>query len=63
MLGPWGTSVRSGKNNVNEVPDRARAPRAHPREKDMGDALRSIYHDAVEEDVPNELLDLLKKLD
>lgn len=29
----------------------------------MGDALRSVYQQAVEEKVPNEFLDLLGKLD
>ncbi|WP_231478160.1 NepR family anti-sigma factor [Sphingomonas sp. UNC305MFCol5.2] len=29
----------------------------------MGDALRQAYDEAVRETVPNDLLDLLKKLD
>ena len=30
---------------------------------DIGDALRSVYDDAVKEDIPSEMLDLLGKLD
>ncbi|UZK67366.1 NepR family anti-sigma factor [Sphingomonas sp. M1-B02] len=31
--------------------------------RDIGDALRQAYDDAVSEAVPDDLLDLLKKLD
>lgn len=31
-------------------------------ERDVGEALRAVYHDAVSESVPDEMLDLLKKL-
>ena len=30
--------------------------------RDVGDALRAVYHDAVAESVPDEMLELLKKL-
>ncbi|MDG5488126.1 NepR family anti-sigma factor [Sphingomonas sp. BGYR3] len=30
--------------------------------RDVGDALRAVYHDAVDESIPRELLDLLNKL-
>lgn len=30
---------------------------------DIGDALRTAYEDAVNEDIPDEMLDLLGKLD
>ncbi len=30
--------------------------------RNVGDALRAVYHDAVSESVPDELLELLKKL-
>jgi hypothetical protein len=33
------------------------------KERSVGDALRAVYREAVEESVPDELLDLLKKLD
>jgi hypothetical protein len=32
-------------------------------ERDLGDALRQAYDEAVRENVPDDLLDLLKKLD
>ncbi|URW76897.1 hypothetical protein M9980_06810 [Sphingomonas donggukensis] len=31
-------------------------------EKNVGDALRAVYHDAVSETIPDEMLDLLNKL-
>lgn len=34
----------------------------HPSEA-FGSALRSVYQEAVHEDVPDDLLDLLRKLD
>lgn len=33
------------------------------KERDMGEALRSVYDRAVKEAVPDDLLDLLSKLD
>lgn len=33
------------------------------KERDMGEALRSVYDRAVQEAVPDDLLDLLSKLD
>lgn len=33
------------------------------RDREMGDALRSVYDKAVQESVPDEMLDLLSKLD
>lgn len=32
------------------------------KDKDMGAALRSVYQKAVSEEIPDEMLDLLKKL-
>ncbi|MDR6851439.1 hypothetical protein J2Y54_000932 [Sphingomonas sp. BE123] len=32
-------------------------------ERNIGDALRRVYQDAASEDVPDDLLDLLRKLD
>ena len=31
-------------------------------ERNVGEALRAVYHDAVSESVPDEMLELLKKL-
>lgn len=33
------------------------------KDPDIGDALRSAYEDAVNEEIPSEMLDLLGKLD
>ena len=33
------------------------------RDREMGDAWRSVYDKAVQESVPDEMLDLLSKLD
>ncbi len=46
----------------------AKKPAARPaapgaRDREMGDALRSVYDKAVQESVPDEMLDLLSKLD
>ncbi|HTG38869.1 NepR family anti-sigma factor [Sphingomonas sp.] len=32
------------------------------KQKNVGDALRAVYREAVDEKVPDELLDLLKRL-
>lgn len=37
--------------------------RVQNKDRDMGTALRSIYQKTVEESVPDEMLDLLGKLD
>ena len=34
----------------------------HSKDRDMGAALRSVYQNAVEESIPDDLLDLLGKL-
>ncbi len=46
----------------NQPPKPPRTPPA-PANKNVGDALRAVYREAVEETVPDDLLDLLKKLD
>ncbi len=33
------------------------------KDRNIGDALRRVYSDAVDEQVPSDLLDLLSKLD
>jgi len=47
--------------------DEEQAPRreggkAGGQERDVGEALRAVYHDAASETVPDEMLELLKKL-
>lgn len=44
-------------------PSRSRKRAAGQPGEGFGNALRSVYHDAVLEGVPDDLLDLLKKLD
>jgi len=54
------------------LPDRRSSKGAKPEKDDdkskkvkdeaMGTALRTVYHDAVSEPVPDEMLDLLRKL-
>jgi hypothetical protein len=41
----------------------ARSGEAKPVNRDVGHALRSVYVETVNEEVPTELLDLLGKLD
>lgn len=54
------------KKPTAEAP--GKKPSAGPKdgnaqERDMGDALRSVYDRTVQEAVPDDLLDLLSKLD
>jgi hypothetical protein len=42
--------------------DKKPAKETQTKDKNVGDALRAVYRQAVEEQVPDELLDLLKKL-
>lgn len=48
------------------APGRTRADKTDadpvPREQEMGNALRSVYQRAVDEKIPDEMLDLLGKL-
>ena len=44
-------------------PVRNPAARVQSKDRDMGAALRSVYQKTVEETVPDDLLDLLGKLD
>ncbi len=50
----------------SKTEDGSAAPRSDAKgsrtEKTVGDALRAVYQDAVSESVPDEMLDLLKKL-
>ena len=43
--------------------DLARSGGAPHADRNIGDALRRVYQDAAEEAVPDDLLDLLRKLD
>ena len=53
-------------NVLAQKTDRRPAPRkraAKPEDAEIGRALRSVYQETVEEQVPDEFLDLLGKLD
>ena len=41
----------------------AMAVKSRAGDRDMGSALRSVYQQTVEEQIPSEMLDLLGKLD
>jgi hypothetical protein len=41
----------------------SRSGAAPQADRNIGDALRRVYQDAASEDVPDDLLDLLRKLD
>jgi hypothetical protein len=52
-------------NDTNSKISNAKSTTAgirNPKEKSVGDALRAVYHDAVDEQVPDSMLDLLSKL-
>jgi len=57
-----GGMVRSAEDPAKKVM-RKKAKQDRPSEKSVGDALRGIYEKAVREKVPDDLLDLLSKLD
>jgi hypothetical protein len=67
----WGTGILAADDNKKAAPpDRstrntksgAKERRSLPREGSVGSALRSIYQQTVNEEVPREFLDLLGKL-
>jgi hypothetical protein len=50
--------------NLSDSGDKRPPPRGskRPRGREVGKALRSVYDDALKEDIPPEMLDLLGKL-
>ena len=61
--GPPGETFELTSNRDSEkVPTKSPA-RVQSKDRDMGSALRSAYQKTIEEEVPNEMLDLLSKLD
>jgi len=54
--------LRSGKDST-EKPPAAKSAKAQNRDRDMGNALRSVYQRTVDEEIPTDLLDLLGQLD
>ena len=58
-----GKTVKGSANSVRDVTSNkiASPPRAE-KKGDVGNALRSIYQQTVDEAIPSEMLDLLGKL-
>lgn len=54
--------MRSAKDENNKPPKSGATDSSKPG-RNVGDALRQAYDEAVGEAVPDDLLDLLKKLD
>lgn len=55
--------MRPGNKPASEVAATKAAADSRHSEKTVGDALRAVYRQAIDESIPDELLDLLKKLD
>lgn len=55
--------MRSAKDETKSAPKGKGGTDNGKPSRDVGDALRQAYDDAVSESVPDDLLDLLKKLD
>jgi hypothetical protein len=61
-----GSAARRGGGNLHvkkEEPDRDKMIAARARQRAIGRELRRIYDDVVQEPVPDDFLDLLKKID
>lgn len=51
------------EDKADAVPDKSvRGGAGEVKEKAIGDALRRVYREAVDEQVPDEMIDLLKRL-
>lgn len=60
----WGIWVRSGPDDTNgQSANKTDEGKEGKSDRDLGNALRRAYDDAVSEGIPDDLLDLLKKLD
>ena len=61
-----GSAARHEGGNVHvkkEEPDREKMIAARARQRAIGRELRRLYEDVVQEPVPDDFLDLLKKID
>ncbi|PJI90165.1 hypothetical protein DAH68_12080 [Sphingomonas koreensis] len=58
-----GDEVRSADQKKNEPLGRTGGGLATRKDRTIGEALRRVYQDAADERVPDDLLDLLSKLD
>jgi len=57
-----GKTVKGSANSVRDVTSSRRAAPRAEKKGDVGNALRSIYQQTVDEAIPSEMLDLLGKL-
>jgi hypothetical protein len=58
-----GKILRSGEDRSEKTPKTSQPTQGSGKDRAVGDALRTVYRTAVEETVPDEMLDLLRKLD
>lgn len=58
-----GDEVRSADQKKKEPLERTGGGMATRKDRNIGEALRRVYQDAADERVPDDLLDLLSKLD
>lgn len=58
-----GTPLGAGQDDTKDRKSKRPAGGKPRDDRDMGAALRSVYQRTVEEEVPDEFLDLLGKLD
>jgi hypothetical protein len=62
LPGLEGDEVASEQDDGKMAPVRDAKRKGERKDRSVGDALRAVYNDAVSESVPDEMLDLLKKL-
>jgi hypothetical protein len=53
---------KSDQGSGNSSTDAPRRPKRQAAPTEVGDALRTVYQRAIDEDIPPEMLDLLGKL-
>jgi hypothetical protein len=58
----WGFVLPDRRSSKGGKPGNDRDRGKKTKDEAMGTALRTVYHDAVSEPVPDEMLDLLRKL-
>ena len=63
MVGSEGEDVPFGKNQAKLMPKRKGDGPPRNGDRNVGEALRRVYRETVDETVPDEMLDLLNKLD
>lgn len=61
--GCQGDEVRSAEEKKKEPLERNAGGMNARKDRNIGDALRRVYSDAVDETIPDDLLSLLSKLD